>query len=64
MKEILINATTRAWDESGIDDMINRYTEICTLFDGSFSLARIKNEEIDEKICEKTEEYVRVLMVK
>ena len=47
-----------------IEDMTERYIEICTLFDGLFSLARTKSGEANEEIYQKTETYVKAVMIK
>jgi len=64
MKPYLVLSPNKACDESEIDDMIKRYVEICTLFDGLFSVARTKSGEADDTICDKAQKYVSAIMVK
>jgi len=59
-----VSSPNRVCDESEIDDMIKRYVEICTLFDGLFSVARTKSGEADDTICDKAQKYVSAVMVK
>ena len=64
MKQFLIDAPTKACDEVEINDMIKRYVELSTLFDGLFSHARTPSGEASEEICQLTDRYVRAVMVK
>ena len=47
-----------------VNDMIEQYVELCTLFDGLFSKARTPSGEATEEICDLTERYVTAVMVK
>jgi hypothetical protein len=47
-----------------ISDMIRRYSELCTLFDYLFSMARTPNGELTNEILEETKRCLRVTMLK
>ena len=54
----------KACEDDEVNDMIERYVELCTLFDGLFSKARTPSGEATEELCDLTERYVRAVMVK
>jgi hypothetical protein len=65
-KELLLQVDVeegRCSDEE-IADMIRRYSEVCTLFDYLFSMARTPTGELTEAILEETKRCLRVTMVK
>jgi hypothetical protein len=47
-----------------ISDMIRRYSELCTLFDYLFSMARTPNGELTNEVLEETKRCLRVTMLK
>ena len=64
IKKNLINVPGKACDNNEVNDMIERYVELCTLFDGLFSKARTPHREATDDIWELAERYVAIVMVK
>ena len=64
MNDCLLAAEPIDCPETEIEDMTKRDIDICTLFDGLFSLARTKSEEANEDIYQKNEKYVKAVMIK
>ena len=64
IKQSLIDVPEKACNENEVTDMIKRYVELCTLFDGLFSKARTPSGEATNEICDLTERYVTAVMVK
>ncbi len=64
IKQSLIDVPEKACDDNAVIDMIERYVELCTLFDCLFSKARTPSGEATNEICDLTEKYVTVVMVK
>ena len=64
MKICVLAAEPVDCPETEIKDMTKRYVEICTLFDGLFSLARTKSGEANDDIFKETEKYVKAVMIK
>ena len=63
IKQCLIDVPREACDDNGVNDMIERYVELCILFDGLFFKARTPSGEATEEICNLTERYVRAVTV-
>jgi hypothetical protein len=47
-----------------ISDMIRRYSELCTLFDYLFSMARTPNGQLTNEVLDETKRCLRVTMLK
>ena len=49
---------------TNLDDQVNRYNEICTLFDSLFSISRTLGKEIDYKKLNDLKEVISLCLIK
>jgi hypothetical protein len=64
IRTILLEVDGRLANNDEVDDMVRRYTELCTLLDFLFSLARTPSGDATEEVCVLADECVEKVMAK